>query len=378
MNIYLDHAATTPMAPEVVEAMLPYMTELYGNPSSTHQWGRRARAALDQARQEMADLLGTTAGHIIFTSGGTESDNMALIGVAMANQERGRHIITTQIEHHGVLHTCEYLERIGFEVTYLPVDHTGKLVLSTLEASLRPDTILVSVIYGNNEVGTIQDIEAIGSLLRDKGVYFHTDAVQALGTVPINLQHLPVDMMTFAAHKLGGPKGIGALVRSPQVKSYPLLHGGAQEKRRRAGTENVAGIIGFATAFRLAVFEREARVEQYFHYRRRIIELFDTSGLRYVINGHPHDFLPHIFNVSFIGTDTESLLINLDLAGIAASSGSACASGSLEPSHVLQAMGLESGVLRSAIRFSFGTTNTEAQIEEAARKTIEVVQRIVR
>lgn len=376
--IYLDHAATTPMAPEVVEAMLPFMTEFYGNPSSTHQWGRRARAAIDQSRQHIADLIGTQPNQIIFTSSGTESDNTALIGVAMANQERGRHIITTQIEHHAVLHACEYLERIGFEVTYLPVDHTGKLALPTLEAALRPDTILVSVIYGNNEVGTIQDIMAIGSLLRDKGVYFHTDAVQALGTVPIDLQQLPVDLVTFAAHKLGGPKGIGALVRSQQVKSHPLLHGGAQEKRRRAGTENVAGIIGFATALQLAVAEREKRVESYLRYRKHMIERFDAAGLNYVINGHPDDFLPHILNVSFYGTNTESLLINLDLVGIAASSGSACASGSLEPSHVLEAIGLATDALQSAIRFSFGMTNTDAQIEEATDKTIEIVRRLVR
>ncbi len=376
MGIYLDHAATTPMSAEVVEAMLPYMTETYGNPSSTHQWGRRARAALDQARQEIAEQLGTTPSQIIFTSSGTESDNTALIGVAMANQERGRHIITTEIEHHGVLNACKYLERIGFEVTYLPVDRTGKLALSTLEAAIRPDTILASVIYGNNEVGTLQDMQEIGSLLRDQRVYFHSDAVQALGTVAIDLRELPVDMISFAAHKINGPKGIGALIRSPQIKSYPLLHGGAQEKKRRAGTENVAGIIGFATALRLAAAQRAENEERYVRFRQRMLELFTSSGIMYVVNGHPRDFLPHILNVSLIGTDTESLLINLDLAGIAASSGSACASGSLEPSHVLQAMGVEPEVLRSAIRFSFGITNTDAQIEEAAKRTIDIVRRL--
>lgn len=376
--IYLDHAATTPMAEEVIEAMLPFFREGFGNPSSIHQWGRRAKSALDQSRNTIAQVLGTEPNHIIFTSGGTESDNLAIIGVAFANQERGRHIITTQIEHHAILHACEYLERFGFEVTYLSVDRSGKVSLDELCSALRPDTILVSIMYGNNEVGTIQDIQTIGNILRERNIYFHTDAVQVIGTIPINLRKLPVDMLSISAHKLNGPKGVGALVRTPYVKSLPLLHGGAQEKRRRAGTENVAGIVGFAKAIEIQAEQMESKRELYQLFRKTMIEQFTVANLPFIINGHPTDRLPHILNISFIGTDTESLLFNLDLEGIAASSGSACTSGSLEPSHVLQAMHLSEEALRSAIRFSFGSTNTLEQIEIAAKKTIEIVQRLLR
>lgn len=378
MKIYLDNAATTPMHPKVVAAMLPYMNDHYGNASSTHQWGRQARAGLEEARQSIAEQLGASANQIIFTSGGTESDNAAIIGVALANQARGRHIITTQIEHHGVLHACQFLEQLGYDVTYLPVDHTGRVALATLQAATRPDTILVSIIYGNNEVGTIQDIHTFGTFLREKGIYFHVDAVQALGSIPVNVSQLPVDLLSFSAHKLGGPKGVGALIRAPHVKSVPFLHGGNQEKKRRAGTENIAGIVGFATALQIANQEINERSSRYQHFRNLMLERFTASEINFVVNGHPSDHLPHILNVSFIGTDTESLLINLDLNGIAASSGSACTSGSLEPSHVLEAMGLADEVLRSAIRFSFGSTNTEEQINAATEAVIDIVKRLVR
>lgn len=376
--IYLDHAATTPMADAVFEAMIPYFREDFGNPSSIHQWGRRTKNALDQSRKTIAEFLGTDPNHIIFTSGGTESDNLAIIGVAFANQDRGKHIITTQIEHHAILHACEYLERFGFEITYLPVDHSGKININELIAAIRPDTILVSIMYGNNEVGTIQDIQSIGSLLRERKIYFHSDAVQAIGTVPINLRELPVDMLSVSAHKIKGPKGVGALVRSPHVKSLPLLHGGAQEKRRRAGTENVAGIVGFAKAIEIQADQMQANRDKYQQFRKTMIEHFTVADIPFIINGHPTDRLPHILNISFIGTDTESLLFNLDLEGIAVSSGSACTSGSLEPSHVLQAMHLTEDALRSAIRFSFGSTNTLEQIEYATKKTIEIVRRLLK
>lgn len=378
MGIYLDHAATTPMKPEVVEAMLPFMNEVFGNPSSLHQWGRAARMALDQARQDIASQLGTSPNAITFTSGGTESDNLAIIGVAMANRDRGKHIITTQIEHHAVIEACQYLERVGFDVTYLPVNSHGKVELATLQAAIRSDTSLVSVMYGNNEVGTIQDIAEIGHFLRELDIYFHTDAVQALGAIPIDLSQLPVDLVSISAHKINGPKGVGAIIRPPHIKVAPLIYGGSQEKKRRAGTENVSGIVGFATALRLAADSRKDNEERYLSYRKRMLEIFQQGKLQYVVNGHPTDSLAHILNVSFLGADTESLLMNLDLEGIASSSGSACTAGSLEPSHVLFAMGLSSEVIRSAIRLSFGSTNTMGQIETAAHKIVQIVQRLVR
>lgn len=376
MHIYLDHAATTPMSEDVVMAMQPFYADTFGNPSSTHQWGRHARHAIDQARAEIASLLGVTTHHLTFTSGGTESDNMAIIGVALANADKGKHIITTQIEHHAVLHTCQFLEKMGFTVTYLPVDATGKVSLATLQEAVRPDTILVSIMYANNEVGTMQDIHALGTFLRERGIVFHTDAVQAIGIVPLQLGTLPVDLLSISAHKLGGPKGIGALLHAPHIKAFPLLHGGAQEKRRRAGTENVAGIVGFATALRLALAEQEDKAAKFLEYRKYMLDAFDAATLVYAVNGHTSDYLPHILHVSFPGADTESLLMNMDLAGIAASSGSACASGSLDISHVLQAMGLPIEVQRSAVRFSFGATNTKAEIAQAAQTIVEIVRRL--
>lgn len=373
--IYLDHAATSPLHPEVLEAMQPYLSEHFGNPSSVHQWGRKAKAALDRSRTTIAELLHTHPNQLIFTSGGTESDNMALIGVALAYRDKGRHIITSQIEHHAVLHTCSFLERMGYEVTYLPVDETGKVSIADLEKAIRPDTILASIMYGNNEVGTIQDIEAIGHLLKERKVLFHSDGVQALGSLSIHLDELPVDLMSFSAHKINGPKGVGALYLSRNVKHQPISFGGAQEKKRRAGTENVAGIVGFATAAKIAFSQLESKRKLYQLYRGTILETLKEANIVHVVNGHATDYLPHILNVSFIGLDTESILMNLDLAGIAASSGSACASGSLEPSHVLVAMGLGEERLRSAIRFSFGLGNTLEQIQEAAKKIVSILKR---
>jgi cysteine desulfurase len=373
--IYLDHAATSPLHPEVLEAMQPYMSEHFGNPSSVHHWGRKAKAALDRSRTTIAELLHTHPNQLIFTSGGTESDNMALIGVALAYRDKGRHIITSQIEHHAVLHTCSFLEKMGYEVTYLPVDETGKVSLADLEKAIRPDTILASIMYGNNEVGTIQDIEAIGHLLQERNVLFHSDGVQALGSLSINLDELPVDLMSFSAHKINGPKGVGALYLSRNVKHQPISFGGAQEKKRRAGTENVAGIVGFATAAKIAYSQLENKRKLYQTYRETILNILNEANVNHAVNGHATDYLPHILNISFYGFDTESILMNLDLAGIAASSGSACASGSLEPSHVLVAMGLEEERLRSAVRFSFGLGNTLEQIQEAAKTIVSILKR---
>jgi len=375
--IYLDHAATTPMHPQVWDAMHPYMTQHFGNPSSVHSFGRQARNALEKAREQIAAFIGADPAQLVFTSGGTEADNLAIIGVAMANQERGKHLITTQVEHHAVLHACAYLEKLGFEVTYLPVDTFGMIRIEDVKAAVRPDTILVTVMYGNNEVGTIQPIAEIGQYVRERQIYFHTDAVQAIGSMPINVRELPVDMLSLSAHKINGPKGVGALYLARHVRFHPHLHGGSQERKRRAGTENVAGIVGFAEAVRITAEQLDERREHYLTMRQAMLDVWEQAGITFHVNGHPERFLPHILNVSFPGTDTETMLLNLDLAGIAAASGSACTSGSLELSHVLQAMCLADELSASAIRFSFGTSNTVEEVTRAAEKTASIVQRLV-
>ncbi|TVY12053.1 cysteine desulfurase family protein [Paenibacillus cremeus] len=376
--IYFDHAATTPVHPDVVSAMLPYFTGIYGNASSTHQAGRDARHALNQARDRIAAFVGCRPAELIFTGSGTESDNMALFGAAEAYRPKGKHIITTQIEHHAVLHACERLEQLGYEVTYLPVDQCGRVSVTDVEAAIRPDTILISVMYGNNEVGTLQPIEEIGALARSKGICFHVDAVQALAHVPIDLSTLPVDLMSFSAHKLNGPKGIGALYIAKQIRLSPLMYGGSQERKRRPGTENIAGIAGFAKAVQLfeqGRYELQQKVEKL---RQEMVnELrIHVGESDFVVNGHPTERLPHILNVSFPGISTETMLMNLDIAGVAAASGSACTSGSLEVSHVLQAMQLPEEVTKSAVRFSFGQGNTTEHITAAAQIVATIVNRL--
>lgn len=376
--IYLDHAATTPVHPEVVEAMMPYWTNSFGNASSTHWAGRDAKSALNEARDRIASFVGCAPSELVFTGGGTESDNMALFGAAEANRARGNHIVTTQIEHHAVLHTCERLERLGYEVTYVPVDEYGRVSVDDIKSALRPDTILISVMYGNNEVGTLQPIEAIGALAREKGIAFHVDAVQALAYMPLHLHALPVDFMSFSAHKLNGPKGVGALYIAKNARFVPLGYGGSQERKRRPGTENTPAIAGFAKAVEL--FDR-ARYEKKHHVETLRQELVNELEKRlspddFIVNGHPSERLPHILNVSFPGVSTESMLMNLDLAGVAAASGSACTSGSLEVSHVLKAMGLSEARTSSAIRFSFGASNDSAQIRETASRVETVIRRL--
>lgn len=377
-HIYFDHAATTPVHPEVVEAMLPYFTQVFGNASSTHSAGREARAAIHQARESIASFIGCAPPQLLFTSGGTESDNTAIFGAAHAGASRGRHIITSQIEHHAVLHACEHLEKQGYEVTYLPVDHYGRIRVEQLEQSIRPDTICISIMYANNEVGTIQPIEQIGTIARAKGIPFHVDAVQALGHIPIDLSQLPVDMMSFTAHKVHGPKGIGALYLAKQSQIPPMLHGGNQERKRRAGTENNAAIVGFAKALQIMSehrYEMQQKLEKLrLDMMTRLTDLLGADQV--IVNGHPIERLPHILNVSFPGISTETMLMNLDLEGISAASGSACTSGSLEVSHVLKAMQLPEEVLKSAVRFSFGMGNTTEQIETAAQKIATIVRRI--
>ncbi|WP_100371999.1 cysteine desulfurase family protein [Bacillus sp. FJAT-45037] len=377
-SIYLDHAATSPLDPEVVEAMLPYFYEHFGNPSSIHHIGRTSRQVVDAARGQIADLLNVKSSELIMTSGGTEADNLAIIGYALEHESKGKHIITTATEHHAVLHACQELERRGFDVTYLPVDETGKVRPEEVEAALRGDTILVSIMYGNNEVGTVQPIQEIGERLKDHQAVFHTDAVQACGLVELDLSTLPVDMLSISAHKINGPKGIGLLYTNQSIKLRPLLFGGEQERKRRAGTENVASIIGFAKAMELANQSIPEKRERYLSYSRIFFDTFAEANLTFVLNGDPMERLPHVLNVSFPGVEVEQLLVALDMARIAASSGSACSAGSLEPSHVLLAMFGEgqNDRVRSAVRFSFGVTNTEEQINKSAKEIASIVKRL--
>jgi len=378
--IYLDHAATTPMHPAVVEEMMRYMQGHFGNASSVHRIGREAKHYLNQARDRIAARLGCHPNELVFTAGGTESDNMALFGTVSYESARTgkKHIITSQIEHHAVLHSCEQLERTGVEVTYVPVDSSGRVSVEDIEAAIRPDTVLISIMYGNNEVGTLQPIREIGELARSRGIRFHVDAVQALGACPIDLSELPVDLMSLSSHKINGPQGVGALYMSRRTTIDPLLFGGSQERKRRSGTENIAGILGFARAVELATDALDDKIQFTSHLRNTMFDQLQSQlGAEHVVlNGHASEHLPHILNVSLIGVSTETMLMNLDMAGIAAASGSACTSGSLEISHVLQAMHLPKEVLHSAIRFSFGLGNTIEDVEETAMKIATIFERL--
>jgi cysteine desulfurase len=376
-RIYLDHAATTPMHPRVIEKMMEVMSHNFGNPSSIHSFGREARHYIDLARETLAKSIGAKENEIIFTSGGTEADNMALFGVAESYHHKGKHIITTQIEHHAVLHACERLEKMGFEVTYLPVDGAGVISLSDLSKELREDTILVSVMYGNNEVGTVQPIKEIGELLKTHQALFHTDAVQAYGMEEINVVEMNIDLLSVSAHKINGPKGTGFLYVRDKVKLVPRAYGGEQERKRRAGTENVAAIVGFQEALKIASEERSAKRERYQKFKEILIKRLREHNIEFSINGMLENSLPHVLNLSFPGTNVEAMLVNLDLAGIAVSSGSACTAGSIEPSHVLVAMfGKQSERLINSIRFSFGFNTTEDQIMKTAEETARIVSRL--
>ncbi|MEX1031513.1 MAG: cysteine desulfurase family protein [Paenibacillaceae bacterium] len=376
---YLDHAATTPLHPAVLEAMLPFFGLNFGNPSSLHSYGRKARQAITEARDQIAELLHCSPKQLIFTSGGTESDNLAILGAVEAMEPFSRtHIITTQIEHHAVLHACEQLEKLGYEITYLPVDQYGMVLISDLKAAIRPSTGFVSVMYGNNEVGTMQPIEEIGTLCREHHIILHVDAVQALGIVPIDLFSMPVDLVSFSAHKINGPKGCGLLYYASGVCLDPQMYGGNQERRMRPGTENVASIIGFAKAVQLAT---RMQVEKQHHmnvlrqiFIEALIQVIGKDG--FVINGHPVQHLPHILNLSFPGIDKATMLMKLDLIGIAASGGSACTSGSLEDSHVLIAMKLPTEIMKTSIRFSFGYETTELDIEDVVQKIGTIINRL--
>lgn len=362
--IYLDHAATTPLDPKVLEAMQPYLTGKFGNPSSIHSFGRENRKAIEDARTLVAQELGAAEpGEIIFTGSGSESDNMAIKGVAFARREKGNHIITSAIEHHAVHDSFHFLEKQGFRVTFLPVNQEGMVDLAELRNALTDQTILVSIMHANNEVGVILPIAEIGKVLRERKILFHTDAVQTVGTIPVNVQDLSVDLLSLAAHKFYGPKGVGALYLRKGTKLTPLIHGGGQERNRRAGTENMAGIVGLAEALRLAnenLSENQSRITALRDYLiDHILEKFEHVRL----NGHRRLRLPGNANFSFEFIEGESLLLNLDLKGIAASSGSACTSGSLEPSHVLLAMGICHEIAHGSLRLSIGKSNTREEID---------------
>jgi cysteine desulfurase len=362
-RIYLDHAATTPARPEVVKAMLPYFTDAFGNPSSIYSYGQEARGAVEEARTRVARLIGARSEEIIFTSGGTESDNHALKGVAFANENKGDHIITTSIEHHAVMQVCKFLENRGINITRLPVDKYGLVDPEDVKKALTDKTVLISVMHANNQVGTIEPAEEIGKIAREAGVYFHTDAVQTVGHIPINVDELNVDLLAISAHKLYGPKGVGALYVRKGTRLAPFMHGGEQEKRRRAGTENVPGIVGFGKAMELAGQEMNEETERLIHLRDKLIRGLMDKIEDIQLNGHPTRRLPNNVNISVDFVEGESMLLNLDLEGVCASTGSACSSASLEPSHVLLALGVPVEQAHGSLRLTLGRENTEADIE---------------
>ncbi len=370
--MYFDHAATTPMHPDVLQAMTPYMLEQFGNPSSVHAFGRSGRAAIDASRRTIASELEAKPNEIIFTAGGTESDNYAILGAAMKYQTQGRHVITTRFEHHAVLHAFEELEKRGFDVTYLEVPETGVVTVEALAAALRPDTILVSVMTGNNEVGTLQPIAEMGRLLRKRKILFHTDAVQVFGKMKLDVEACNIDLLSASSHKINGPKGVGMLYVRTGVQLAAQSYGGEQERKRRAGTENVAGIVGFAKAVELNVVERDTRKKQTEDLRRLLLERLDAASISYELNGVQG--LPHIVNLYFPRVEIEPFLIMLDMRGIAVSSGSACTAGSIEPSHVLSAMYGENDRTRQSVRISFGRGNDVGQVELLAQGLIDVVK----
>jgi len=375
-KIYMDNAATTPVRDEVLDTILPYFKEFYGNASSVYSIAKESKKALEKAREQVAKGIGAKAEEIYFTAGGSESDNMALRGVAEALAKKGKHIITTKIEHHAILHTGEYLEKHGCEVTYLSVDEFGKISLDELEKSIRPETILISVMFANNEIGTIQPIAEIGKLAHEKGILFHTDAVQAVGHVAIDVNEMNIDLLSMSGHKLGAPKGIGAIYIRKGVPIQPLIFGGAQEKKKRAGTENIPGIVGLGKAVELAVGEMETETKRLHHLRDKLINGILEKVPYSRLNGHPTDRLPGNCNISFGYIEGESMLLLLDALGIAASSGSACTSGSLDPSHVLMAIGLPHEIAHGSLRMTLDRGNTEEEVDFILDKIPEVVQKL--
>lgn len=374
--IYLDNAATTRTAPEVVEAMLPYFSELYGNPSSVYEFSQKSREAVTKARETIAKSLGARTEEIYFTAGGSESDNWALKAAAEAYQGKGNHIITTKIEHHAVLHTGQWLEKQGCEVTYLDVDENGTVKLEELKKAIRPTTILISIMFANNEIGTIQPVKEIGEIAREHGILFHTDAVQAFGQLPINVDELNIDMLSSSAHKLNGPKGIGFLYIRKGVKIRSFLHGGAQERKRRAGTENVPGIVGYGAAVERAMRTMEERTAKERVLRDYLIDRILREVPYTRLNGHRQNRLPNNANFSFQFIEGESLLIMLDMEGICGSSGSACTSGSLDPSHVLLAIGLPHEISHGSLRLTLSDETTEEELDHVVDAVKKIVEKL--
>jgi cysteine desulfurase len=374
--VYLDYNATTPLDKRVLEKMLPYFKDIYGNPSSVYRFAQKSKQAVEEARSSLASLLNARTGEIVFTSGGTESDNAALKGAAFLKQNKGKHIIVSKVEHHAVLHTAQALEKLGFAVTYLNVDERARINLKELEQSIRPETILVSIMYANNEVGTLQPMKEIAAICRSRKVLFHSDAVQAVGRIAVDVKELDVDLLSLSAHKFYGPKGVGALYIKGGVKLAPLLDGGGHERGRRSGTENVAAIAGLGEAARLAKLEMEADQKRIRGLRDRLEAGILNSIPQVKINGHPQQRMFNTLNVCIRHIEGESVLINLDFEGVCASSGSACTSGSLEPSHVLLAMGIEPEVAHGSLRFSLGRYTTDKDIDRVLIVLPPIVEKL--
>lgn len=374
--IYLDNAATTKTAPEVVEAMLPYFTENYGNPSSIYSFSNAAKRAVLIAREEIAEVLHAKSEEIYFTAGGSEADNWALKATAQAYAKKGKHIITSKIEHHAILHTCQYLEKQGFEVTYIDVDEKGVIKLDELKAAIREDTILISVMFANNEIGTLQPIKEIGEIAREHGILFHTDAVQAFGQLPIDVDEMNIDMLSASGHKLNGPKGVGFLYIRKGIQSRSFIHGGQQERGRRAGTENVTGIVGLGVAAKRAVQTMQERTAREKELRDYLIERISKEIPYARLNGDKTRRLPNNVNFSFRFIEGEGLLLSLDAKGICASSGSACTSGSLDPSHVLLAIGLPHEIAHGSLRLTLGEENTKEEMDYVVEQLKDIVARL--
>ncbi|WP_265460053.1 cysteine desulfurase family protein [Enterococcus sp. HY326] len=374
-RMYFDHAATTPMAPEVIDAVTQVMKEVFGNPSSIHQFGRQAHEYLENARQTIASSLQVKPHEIIFNSGGTEGDNTAIIETALARQNFGKHLITTAIEHPAVLNTMKYLETLGFEVTYLPVDQKGNLAVADFQKALREDTILVSIMYVNNETGNILPIPEIGAILKHHPAYFHADAVQAYGLLEINPHEIGIDLLSVSAHKFNGPKGVGFLFKTDAIQLPPFLHGGEQEEKRRAGTENLAGIVGMSQAVSLLkATDKNSKRAEFQQFQTVLLKQLEAAGIPFEINGDVEQATHHVLNLRFPGVRNDLLLMKLDLQGIAISTGSACTAGTVDPSHVLEAMyGKGNPTIKESVRISFGSDNTLAEVEELAAKLIAIL-----
>ena len=375
-RVYLDHNATTPTHPEVVKAMLPYYEEVFGNASSIHQFGQQARKAIDKAREKVADFIGAKPEEIVFTSGGTEADNFAIKGIAYANKTKGKHIITSSIEHHAVLNPCKYLEKQGFRVTYIPVDKYGLVNPDEVKKAITKETILITIMHANNEIGTIEPIAEIGKIAKEKGICLHTDAVQTVGKIPVDVNELNVDLLSLSGHKIYGPKGIGALYIRKGTRIQPLIQGGHHEKNRRAGTENVPAIVGLGKAIEIAKETMEGESIRLTNLRNKLCSGIGEKIDHVHLNGHPGKRLPNTLNMSFEFIEGESIILSLDMKGIAVSSGSACTSGSLEPSHVLKAMGVDPAIAQGSIRFSLGKDNTEEDINYVLEVLPEIIARL--